>query len=135
MDSAGGATSGYCAMGNWRSASVPPSRMTMAMTQANTGRSMKKWASTDQFPGLVGAGAAAAPGAPAALDAAAGPEPGGDHGTGFTGVPGGAFNWPSTITCSPGARPSLMTQSLPLMPPVFTGRGATLPSLSTIITT
>src|SRR5258706_8744605 len=40
--SAGGATSGYCATGKPRSASKPASTMTIAMTQAKIGRSMKK---------------------------------------------------------------------------------------------
>ena len=39
---AGGAMAGYCATGSVVIASVPASMMTIAMTQAKTGRSMKK---------------------------------------------------------------------------------------------
>src|SRR5688572_10589144 len=38
----GGAISGYCSTGSARSAMTPASRMLSAITQANTGRSMKK---------------------------------------------------------------------------------------------
>ena len=39
---AGGAMAGYCATGSVAIASAPASMMTIAMTQAKTGRSMKK---------------------------------------------------------------------------------------------
>src|ERR1700733_2123519 len=42
MEMAGGAMLGYCAMGSVVMASPPISMMTMASTQAKTGRSMKK---------------------------------------------------------------------------------------------
>src|ERR1700728_2376959 len=42
MAMAGGAMLGYCAIGKVLMASPPPSMMTMARTQANIGRSMKK---------------------------------------------------------------------------------------------
>src|SRR5882724_7581660 len=42
MAMAGGAMLGYCATGRVLIASPPPSMMTMARTQANIGRSMKK---------------------------------------------------------------------------------------------
>ncbi|WP_448206766.1 TetR/AcrR family transcriptional regulator C-terminal domain-containing protein [Azospirillum sp. sgz302134] len=41
MDTVGGAIFGYCSTGRRRIASAPASMMTMAMTQAKTGRSMK----------------------------------------------------------------------------------------------
>src|SRR6266849_8552739 len=39
----GGAISGYCAMGSVESAMTPTSVMTMLITPAKIGRSMKKW--------------------------------------------------------------------------------------------
>ncbi len=42
MEMAGGAMLGYCAMGSVVTARAPISMMTMASTQAKTGRSMKK---------------------------------------------------------------------------------------------
>src|SRR4051812_42091249 len=40
---AGGAMVGYCSMGRLKAAMPPASMMTMARTQANTGRSMKNF--------------------------------------------------------------------------------------------
>jgi hypothetical protein len=42
MLTAGGAMVGYCATGKVKAEIAPASMMTMAMTQAKTGRSMKK---------------------------------------------------------------------------------------------
>src|SRR3977135_4071353 len=97
MEMAGGAMLGYCAMGSVVTASAPISMMTMASTQAKTGRSMKK---------LTMAGASAAP------DAVAGGgraflSPADRNSSGATLAPGFADWIPSTITRSPGLRPEV----------------------------
>jgi hypothetical protein len=47
MATCGGAMAGYCMMGRFTTASAPASIITSAITQANTGRSMKKRGSMD----------------------------------------------------------------------------------------
>src|SRR5580692_11582183 len=54
MEMAGGAMAGYCAMGSVVMASAPISMMTMASTQANTGRSMKKLTMAGLLCGVLG---------------------------------------------------------------------------------
>ena len=44
FQNAGGATGGYCAMGNWRMATAPSTMMNSAITHAKIGRSMKNLA-------------------------------------------------------------------------------------------
>src|SRR3982751_742857 len=83
----GGATVGYCAIGNCLIATPPMTRMKSAITHAKIGRSMKNCAIA--FPywlaDLAGAVAdALLPAGAAALAATA--EAGGCHGTGFTGA-------------------------------------------------
>ena len=78
---------GYCETGRVVMAMAPAIMMTMAMTQAKMGRSMKKRATGYLALGVAGApGAAADKGAPAAA------------GVGFTGRPGRIFCSPVTMT-------------------------------------
>ena len=73
MTTAGGAMAGYCETGRRRIDSAPASMMTMAMTQAKIGRSMKKRAMTDPgyFAGAAGLAAAGVAWSGAAADLAA----------------------------------------------------------------
>jgi hypothetical protein len=82
---------GYCSTGSACTASSPASEIESAITQAKIGRSMKNLASIGWPPR-----ARRAAGAPS--------------GTGLTGAPGRTFWSPSTITLSPAAGPSVMTQ-------------------------
>src|SRR3990167_2815098 len=111
----GGATGGYCQMGNCVIATPPIARMNSEITHAKMGRLIKNWAMEKclvcaYLPAADAAAAgadAAAPGAPAA----AGAPPA--QGTGFTGAPGTIIFWkPSTRTWSPSFRPSRITHWL-----------------------
>ena len=130
----GGATVGNCATGSCLIATPPNTRMKSAITHAKMGRSMKNCAMAR---GSAGGGSGARRGRrgrPARWPAA-GAEPGGCHGTGFTGALPRSFWKPSTMTSSPGFRPSRITQWPPsAAEPTFTGRGATLPSAPTTMT-
>src|ERR1700678_2944064 len=96
MEMAGGAILGYCAMGRVVMASAPISMMTMAITQAKTGRSIKK---------LTMAGAYFAGPSAAAGGGCAAFESGGRYSSGATLAPGFADWIPSTMTRSPGLSP------------------------------
>src|ERR1700735_1697825 len=96
MEMAGGAMLGYCAMGSVVMASVPISIMTMAITQAKTGRSMKK---------VTMAGAYFAESWAVAGGGCAFSSPAGRYSSGATLAPGFADCMPSTMTRSPGLSP------------------------------
>src|SRR5215470_12067892 len=53
---------------------------------------------------------------------------GGSHGFATTAEPDLIFCKPSTITFSPDFRPDVMTQSVPMRGPTFTGRISAFPS-------
>src|SRR3954453_16423278 len=57
----GGATSGYCAIGNWLSATPPTMMITTDRTVAKIGRSIKKWEITDHLLRQFGRGVGPAP--------------------------------------------------------------------------
>ncbi len=140
MVTVGGAIGGYCEIGNCRIEIAPASMTMMAMTQAKIGRSMKNlgimvyfFSSLGFAPGAGGAPGPAAPGLPAAAGAAMSGAPG-VQGIGLTVAPGRTFCKPLTITCSPPFSPSSTMKSPPAMVLVLIGRGATLPSASTVIT-
>src|SRR5450830_1203897 len=113
MTMAGGAMVGYCEIGSTVIASMPPSRMKSAITQANTGRSMKNLAMC----GLRYLDAATG----GEVAGAAGPPAGPFHGCGLTVAPGLAFWKPSTTIRSPPLRPELTTQLLPSLALATTG--------------
>ncbi len=100
----GGAMAGYCATGSVAIASAPASMMTIAMTQAKTGRSMKK----RDMRRLL----------PAAADAAAT----------RAMPPGRTFCTPSTITRSPAVRPDVTSHRSPMAREASMVRCSTLPS-------
>src|SRR5438105_10205887 len=99
----GGATVGYCAIGSLVMETLPITRMNSAITHAKTGRSMKNFAIVYFFAAEAGC-----------------------QGAVFTAAPGRIFWKPSTTTCSPGFRPSRITQLPACWLPTFTGRGPTL---------
>src|SRR5438270_5742613 len=80
MTMVGGATDGYCAIGNLVIETAPITRMNSAITHAKTGRSMKNFAIAYFFAAEAGV-----------LAATAAVAPGGVHGTGLTGAPGRIF--------------------------------------------
>src|SRR5271167_2213078 len=96
MEIAGGAMAGYCAMGSVVIANAPISMMTMASTQAKTGRSMKKLTMAGGYfaepSAVVGCGCAV-------LSSC------GRYSWGTTLAPGFADWIPSTMTRSPGLSP------------------------------
>ncbi len=98
MVTAGGAMIGYCEIGSRVIEMMPVMLMISAMTQATIGRSMKKRDSD-----MAGAPQRAAAAAPAGPAAGGGAPP---ASVGSTGMPGCTFCRPSTITRSPGCRPS-----------------------------
>src|ERR1700719_1255977 len=98
MEIAGGAMLGYCAMGSVVMASAPISMMTMASTQAKTGRSMKKLTMAG---GYFAAAWAVAAGGCAVFSS------GGRYSSGTTLAPGFADWIPSTMTRSPGLSPEV----------------------------
>ena len=91
--------SGNCATGMRLSEISPASVMTMAMTTASRGRSIK----TAEIMAYLPAGAAAP------LPAA--PGGGAPAGAGLTTTPGRTRWMPSAITCSPSASPPVTTAS------------------------
>src|SRR5580658_2832364 len=97
MEMAGGAMAGYCAMGSVVTARAPISMMTMAITQAKTGRSMKKL--------TMAAGYFAEPSTLAGCGGAVFSSAG-RYSSGTTLAPGFADWIPSTMTRSPGLRPA-----------------------------
>ena len=103
----GGATSGYWEMGSLRTEIAPASMMTMAITQAKMGRSIKNLAMTYSafFAGVCPVGAACvwAPDCWAAT---------------FTGAPGLIFCRPATMTCSPAFNPFVIMIWSPIFWPV-----------------
>src|SRR6218665_1161355 len=114
MTMAGGATGGYCEIGSCVIATPPITRMNSAITHAKMGRSMKNLA-MDRAPYCADAAEAAGAGADAAPAGALAPLA---HGTGLTGAPGTIIFWkPSTMTFSPGFRPSSTSQFVPWAEP------------------
>src|SRR5258706_16343678 len=98
MVTAGGAIIGYCEIGRRVIEMMPAMLMISAITQATIGRSMKK-RDRDIGQAHYGAAGVAAGGAAATVGAA-------PASLGSTGIPGCTFWRPSTITRSPGWRPS-----------------------------
>ena len=94
---------------------TPPRQIRMAMTQAKTGRSMKKFGMTRiasyGIAGRADSGTAAAAGLPARDGLAVGG--GGCQGTALAWPPSRTPCRPATITWSPSARPLVTIQSLP----------------------
>src|ERR1700761_6063972 len=124
----GGATGGYCAIGNCVIATAPKTRKNSARTIAKIGRSMKNLAmdAPDQRLAAAEAADAATTGAVAGALAF--------QGTGLTGPPGRIFWKPSTPPCSPGFRPSSTIQLPASVPPSRTTRVDGLPSAPTTST-
>src|SRR5450756_1977788 len=122
-------------MGSTVEATNPASVITMAITLAKIGRSMKK---REKLPMCVpaqrgvfedaGGGGFLSPGAAAdgpPAGACCGAAPGA---SGWTGAPGRSFIRLSTMTDSPAFRPPVTTQFAPIQLAVFTGRIFALPS-------
>src|SRR5688572_10388225 len=130
-------------MGSTRIAARPASTMKSEMTTAKIGRSMKKrenmmlLGAVSWIGAIVGADDQVAAqllehyffgGGPPFASPFGGAPGGGAFGSPTcTGAPGKKiFARPSTITLSPGARPDVMIQSLPVHSPTVTGRGIAL---------
>src|SRR5262244_2759986 len=101
MAMAGGAMLGYCDMGSVRMASAPASMTTMANTQANIGRSMKKLTMAGTYSAAVGD---VTPACRTVFSLV-----GGLYSSGTTLVPGFADWIPSTMTRSPAMSPEFTT--------------------------
>jgi hypothetical protein len=91
----GGASSGYCSIGETVIATAPASTISSDMTDDRIGRSMKKWVNTARRY-FFGVSAALIGVAGAAI---------------VTGCPGTTFSTPSTTTRSPACNPCRITMS------------------------
>src|SRR3569833_3191563 len=104
MEIAGGAMGGYCATGRVATERPPASMITIAITQAKMGLSMKK----------LTTGAALLEVEPGVAPEATAGVAGVDCSSGFTVAPGLAYCSPSTMTRSPAFRPSVTRHLSPL---------------------
>src|SRR5579871_6168447 len=130
---AGGAMLGYCAIGKVLTASPPANMITIAITQAKIGLSMKKLTTCVPAyePGWAGAVAGVAlPGALGAALASLGAGSWGNSCT-VTGEPGLANCTPSTMTRSPAFSPAVTSHLSPMARSVVRFRSSTVLSVLT----
>src|SRR5688572_5841839 len=107
----GGAMEGYCSIGNPKMLRPPASMITIAITQAKTGLSMKYFDMMKPGPGPGPYWACL--GAPLPASATS-PDFSASSATAVTCAPGATFWTPSTTTRSPAATPSLTSHLSPI---------------------